>query len=334
MSDGFTNKPFQGLIRQLQVADSSQKRKASENKSTVKRQKREETDSQETLEDQALFLRAVGGLARQTSCAGRASLMTFGEQCALGSGTAERRKQRTLKMVQPQARDVRKEMADLKTQQEELAIQRSEACAKEMRQKAVLYESEITEKEWQSFLKAVDGVEPLNEERGRIVRPESRPQTASPVPCDFASMLESRLEFQLFCRDEYLEGQIAGLDQLIMDKLRSGNLSPEAHLDLHGFTVVQAFEALRGFIKSSWYKGLRNLLLIPGRGRNSLDGIAVLRSKLPHWLTQEPLKRVVLAFCTAQPADGGPGSIYVLLRKYRKKGRVFWERLPMDEELF
>ena len=333
MNDGFANNPFQALASQLHMKDSSKKRpKASENTSSVSWQKRQEAGSQDQRdhEDQALFLRAVGRLERQKPCTRKAPLVTFGEQC---HELAPKKQCAFLKTLQPKSDDKRKRVNGLNLSDEE-AAQGSEACAGDTRQKAALDESEITEKEWQSFLKAVDGVEPLNEQRGRIVRLENKPQTPVPVSCDFASMLESRLEFQLFCRDEYLEGQIAGLDQLIMDKLRSGNFSPEAHLDLHGFTVVQAFEALRGFIKSSWYKGLRNLLIIPGRGRNSLDGVGVLRSKLPHWFTQEPLKRVVLAFCTAQPADGGPGSIYVLLRKYRKKGRVFWERLPMDEELF
>ncbi|MBO4335376.1 MAG: Smr/MutS family protein [Desulfovibrio sp.] len=335
MNDGFANNPFQALAGQLHVADKSQKRpKASEKKSSVNWQKREEAKGQDLRdnEDQALFLRAVGRLERQKPCARKAPLVTFGEQCHELTPKKQCARPKTL---QRKSDEKRRRINDRTlSQKETLEAQGSEASAAETRQKAVMDESEFTEKEWQSFLKAVDGVEPLNEQRGRIVRPENKPQTAAPVSCDFASMLESRLEFQLFCRDEYLEGQIAGLDQLIMDKLRSGNFSPEAHLDLHGFTVVQAFEALRGFIKSSWYKGLRNLLIIPGRGRNSLDGVAVLRSKLPHWFTQEPLKRVVLAFCTAKPADGGPGSIYVLLRKYRKKGRVFWERLPMDEELF
>lgn len=43
---------------------------------------------------------------------------------------------------------------------------------------------------------------------------------------------------------------------------------------------------------------------------------------------------MVLAFCTAQSHDGGPGSVYVLLRKYRKKGRIYWERMPADADLY
>ena len=102
----------------------------------------------------------------------------------------------------------------------------------------------------------------------------------------------------------------------------------------HGLNALQAFEALRGFFRGGWYKGLRTVLIVPGRGRNSPDGVGVLRGKLQSWLTQDPFKRVVLAFCTAQPHDGGPGSVYVLLRKYRKKGRIYWERMPADEDLY
>jgi DNA-nicking Smr family endonuclease len=74
------------------------------------------------------------------------------------------------------------------------------------------------------------------------------------------------------------------------------------------------------------------VLLIPGRGRNSPNGVAVLRDCIRVWLTREPFKRVVLAFCTAETADGGPGSLYVLLRKYKKRGKIYWNRAPVDEE--
>ena len=113
-----------------------------------------------------------------------------------------------------------------------------------------------------------------------------------------------------------------------------GAFSPEASIDLHGLNVQQAFETLRGFFKASWYRGMRCVIVVPGRGRNSPDGIGILREKLKLWFTQEPFKRVVLAFCTARPHDGGPGSLYVLLRKYKKKGRVYWDRMPPDEDLF
>ena len=185
-----------------------------------------------------------------------------------------------------------------------------------------------------AFLKAMGSVSPLSG-GGRDVAPAPEPGT--PPPHDDTSLqdfLDGKLEFALSFTDEYLEGHVVGLDQMILNKLRAGGLSPEAHLDLHGLNSMQAFEAMRGFFKGSWYKGLRTVLVVPGRGRNSPDGFGILREKLQSWLTQDPFKRVVLAFCTAQPHDGGAGSVYVLLRKYRKKGRIYWERMPADSDLY
>lgn len=185
-----------------------------------------------------------------------------------------------------------------------------------------------------AFLQAMGEVRPL-QARGREVSPEPQPTTPPPQgELSLQDFMDGKLEFALSFTDEYLEGHVVGLDQMIMNKLRAGGLSPEAHLDLHGLNAMQAFEALRGFMRGCWYKGLRTVLVVPGRGRNSPDGMGVLREKLQSWLTQDPFKRVVLAFCTAQSHDGGPGSVYVLLRKYRKKGRVYWERMPADADLY
>lgn len=184
------------------------------------------------------------------------------------------------------------------------------------------------------FLQAMGEVIPL-QGRGRDVAPV--PDAATPPPHGEISLqdfMDGKLEFALSFSDEYLEGHVVGLDQMTINKLRAGSFSPEAHLDLHGLNALQAFEALRGFLRGGWYKGLRTVLVVPGRGRNSPDGIGILREKLQNWLTQDPFKRVVLAFCTAQPHDGGPGSVYVLLRKYKKKGRVYWERTPADDDLY
>lgn len=184
-----------------------------------------------------------------------------------------------------------------------------------------------------AFLRAMGDARPLAG-RGREVAPAA--ETVPPPPgseLSFRELMEGTLEFAVSFSDEYLEGHVVGLDPLIMGRLRSGTLSPEAHLDLHGLNAVQAFETLRDFMRGAWYRSLRVVLIVPGRGRNSPQGQGVLREKLQLWLTQEPFKRVVLAFCTARPHDGGPGSIYVLLRKFRKKGRICWERMPMDSDL-
>ena len=185
----------------------------------------------------------------------------------------------------------------------------------------------------QDFARAMRDVQPLKS-KGRDVPLDAEPFVASePQQQSFQELLENTLEFTQSFSEEYIEGHVAGLESLVLQKLRAGQYSPEAHLDLHGCNARQAFDMLIGFVRHSWHRGMRTLLLIPGRGKNSPDGVAVLRERVQAWLTQEPLKRVVLAFCTARPVDGGPGSLYVLLRKYKKRGKVYWERYPADLDL-
>lgn len=184
------------------------------------------------------------------------------------------------------------------------------------------------------FLEMVSNVTPL-QAKGRDIRPEIPKSTPNIVEDNsLQDFMDGKLEFSLSLTGEYFEGHVIGLDQAIMNKLRAGVFSPSAHVDLHGYNVVQAFETLRNFIKNSWYTGSRTVLIVSGRGKNSINGISILREKLQFWLTQDPFKRVVLAFCTAKPHDGGPGSIYVLLRKFKKKGRIYWERMPADSDLY
>ncbi len=185
------------------------------------------------------------------------------------------------------------------------------------------------------FFTAMRGVDPIAA-KGRDIHAPTEPQNLAAGPDPAAALrdlLDGKLEFALCHTEEYMEGFVSGLDPLILGKLRSGSLSPEAHLDLHGQNARQALDSLILFMKNAYTRGLRTVLVVTGRGRNSPDGIGILRLELQKWLTRDPFKRVVLAFCTAQTHDGGPGAVYVLLRKYKKnRGKIVWERGPGDDD--
>lgn len=193
--------------------------------------------------------------------------------------------------------------------------------------------AEIQDDEEAAFLLAMRKTTPLPQ-KGRSLAPKPELKESASKERGFEELLASQNEFSLHYSDEYMEGRVISLDEMVMNQLRQGRLSPEAHLDLHGLNAEQAFETLRAFIRDAWFKGLRVVLLVPGRGKNSPFGQSVLRRKLLEWLTHEPFKRVVLAFCTAQACDGGPGSVYALLRKFRKKGRISWDSMSSDPDLY
>lgn len=207
---------------------------------------------------------------------------------------------------------------------------------KEPASATVLNASSETEDEL-AFTSAMRDVAPLDGKGGRAIQPEvPQPHTAPAAATNpLQDFIDGRIEFSLASTDEYVEGHVIGLDLGIVGRLQAGQLSPEAHLDLHGLNAEQAFQTLVGFMRHSYMCGRRVVLVVPGRGRNSPAGIGVLREKVQEWFTQEPFRRVILAFCTARKVDGGPGSLYVLLRKFRKdRGKVIWDRNPTDPDLY
>lgn len=185
------------------------------------------------------------------------------------------------------------------------------------------------------FFDAMTAVAPLAG-RGREVAPAVGTSDL-PLPPESNPMqdfMDGKLAFALASTDEYVEGHVVGLDLMLVSKLQNGQFSPEAHIDLHGLNAVQAFQALVGFMRGAYLKGHRTVLVVPGRGKNSPMGVGVLREKIQEWFTQEPFRRVILAFCTAKSSDGGAGAMYVLLRKYKKtNGKVYWDRTPVDPDL-
>ena len=186
------------------------------------------------------------------------------------------------------------------------------------------------------FAKAMQGVAPVTTKGRDVPMPAAGKGKPAP-PVDPAKalrdLLEGRLEFALYHSDEFMEGHVVGIDPMIPVRLRAGQFSPEANLDLHGQNAEQAHASLTWFIKNAYQRSLRTVLVVTGRGKNSPDGVGVLRPLLQRWLSKEPFKRVVLAFCTAKSGDGGPGAVYVLLRKYKKsRGKIVWEYSPSDDD--
>ena len=70
--------------------------------------------------------------------------------------------------------------------------------------------------------------------------------------------------------------------------------------------------ALAAFLDRCGHRGARCVHIIHGKGHGSSNQGPVLKNKVNAWLRQ---REEVLAFCSAQPKDGGTGAVYVLLRR-------------------
>jgi DNA-nicking Smr family endonuclease len=97
-----------------------------------------------------------------------------------------------------------------------------------------------------------------------------------------------------------------------MRKLARGNYSVQGEIDLHGLTVPEAKDALRGFIKESGLRHHTCVRVVHGKGLGSGHRGPILKSKVNNWLRRWD---EVLAFVSTRQVHGGTGAVYVLLRR-------------------
>ncbi len=129
-------------------------------------------------------------------------------------------------------------------------------------------------------------------------------QTIDTLSDEFEPYNDSNQENDSFAR--------TGIQKQLLRKLRLGKIPIEDELDLHGYRVEQARQALAGFLNHCREHGLRCVRIIHGKGLSSSQQPPVLRGKTRLWLQQ---RDDVLAFCPAHRTGGGDGAIYVLLKR-------------------
>ncbi len=181
------------------------------------------------------------------------------------------------------------------------------------------------------FFEEMAGVKPLNREpRARLSKTDSAGDTEARRQAALGNdggVVNPLLDEGIDPLDAWyvLEFKRPGIQNGVYKKLRMGRYEIEARLDLHRMTVKQAREEVHAFVRESMELGLRTVLLLHGKGQKKLDQekTAVLKGYVNRWL--QDLDEVQ-AFHSAQPAHGGTGAVYVLLRKSAEKKRENRER--------
>ena len=95
-------------------------------------------------------------------------------------------------------------------------------------------------------------------------------------------------------------------------KVRRGQTSISATLDLHGHTQVSAATMLESFLARQRRQGARCVLVITGKGKL---GEGVLRRRFIDWITSPDAGVLVSGYAQAHQRHGGSGAFYVFLRR-------------------
>jgi DNA-nicking Smr family endonuclease len=175
---------------------------------------------------------------------------------------------------------------------------------------------------------------PLKNKKGRVqtatVRTPAeggKAHTATPVP----RAERSELRYEPYHPPQPAEKRappLADYDTKKARRLGSGRSAIERRIDLHGLRQSEAHAALRRFLFACHADGLRDVLVITGKGGpaqrrdddreahwSERDERGVLKRNVPQWLAEPDLRAIVVSFRTAAIRHGGEGALYVHLRR-------------------
>ena len=177
-----------------------------------------------------------------------------------------------------------------------------------------------TDPDRQAFYVAMAGVRPMpSPNRVQLGTPTPSPRPQQLINDERAALHES-LHGQIGLQDRLEGGDEPhylreGLAMSVLRDLRRGRWVVQAELDLHGMNRDEARHQLAIFLAECLHHGQRCVRVIHGKGHGSPQKLSILRQLVRGWLAQ---RQEILAYCQAQPHDGGEGALIVLLRAAKK----------------
>lgn len=171
------------------------------------------------------------------------------------------------------------------------------------------------------FRQAMADVEPLRVDNRIEPVPKKTPAVAAQRAEDDRAVLAELLqgpdnEEELETGEELLYLK-AGYQKRLLRRLRRGEYSAAATIDLHHMDVETARRVLLDFLEHALHRQRGCVRIIHGKGLRSRD---VPRLKI---LTNQVLRKHprVIAFSSCRPVDGGTGATNVLLRLQSGRSR-------------
>jgi DNA-nicking Smr family endonuclease len=206
-----------------------------------------------------------------------------------------------------------KSLKDLHHIQQKLAEQQLVAAAQEAARREAERQAHA---EKNLFLRAAGAVQPMRAHRRVHLAPDQPPPIPVQQQLDDQRVLREAIsdEFDtgtLLDVDDALSFRRPGIGGDVTRRLRKGDWSIQAEIDLHGLRREEAREVLSSFVREAHRRGWRCVRVVHGKGLGSPGKTPVLKGKVQSWLIQ---KAEVLAFVQARADEGGAGALVVLLK--------------------
>ena len=171
------------------------------------------------------------------------------------------------------------------------------------------------------FLKKMKGVKPLKNGENTTNRNKSFPlkKTIKPKTDEENVIHES---------DVKTKKKHSKFDLLFGDinkDLKRGKIKIDRRLDLHGYSLDEAYLRFKKEVIKTYNQNKRCLLIITGKGvhkkledSNEIEPklfYGKIKNSITSWIKEEDLKKYILTYQDAGFEHGGDGAIFVYLRK-------------------
>jgi DNA-nicking Smr family endonuclease len=121
---------------------------------------------------------------------------------------------------------------------------------------------------------------------------------------------------------------VSSKDKLINkdEKFKKKKFHEIRSIDLHGYTLDEANNAIENFIHASYLNGVSVLIVVTGKGIHSQNEkdpyvskeLSILKYSVPEFIrNNKNLMNIINEIKDAKPEDGGGGAFYIYLKKKR-----------------
>lgn len=103
-------------------------------------------------------------------------------------------------------------------------------------------------------------------------------------------------------------------------RIRSGQLTPDYSVDLHGLNLAAAHVRLDRLLGEAVAHGWRVLLVVTGKPRPAPEAgeprrRGAIRAEIGDWIARSPHADRIASVRQAHPRHGGSGALYIILRR-------------------
>ena len=171
------------------------------------------------------------------------------------------------------------------------------------------------------FLKKMKGVKPLNNSKNSIKNLNTLNKNKT---IETNEKKVSTNQNKILTNKKNNSKFILSFGEINKD-LKRGKVKIDRKIDLHGYTLEQAYKKFKSEVKNNYHKNKRCLLVITGKGiRKKYENkdasppklfYGKIKNSILDWINEDDLKELILTYQDAGSEQGGDGAIFVYLRK-------------------